>query len=143
MFCTDFSLIFTVRIRRMGEGNSFSLFTGGYLPWQGPDGEGVPQGTYPPGQVRMMGEGVPQGTYPPGQVRMMGGGGTPTYLPPGQVRMGQGGTQGTYPPPGQGLATRQVVCLLRSCRRTFLFTTFLYSNVNHTIIMKPVPCVVD
>ena len=75
-------------------------------------GEGVPQGTYPPGQgrypspdqiriggtprypppakvctpthqVRTGRKGVPQHTYPPSQVRT---GGTPRYLPPGQGR---------------------------------------------------------
>ena len=64
----------TDRIRRMGEGNVFSLSTGG-------------EATYPK---------VPS----PGQVRTRGGGGVgypkvPTHI---QVRMGEGVSQGTYPP---------------------------------------------
>ena len=90
--------LFTDRIRRMGEGNVFSLFTGGggggtypkvSTPCQGTSpiqvrtGEGVPQATYPLPRYlppwSMSGQGVPQGTCPPVQVRT-------------------GGTQGTYPP---------------------------------------------
>ena len=75
---------------------------------------GVPQGTYPP----------VQGRYPSSQVRM-GGKGTPRYLPPSQDR---------YPPPPRDrtaygvLDTLQSVCLLHSCRRTFLFSQSLEKN---------------
>ena len=134
------------RIRRMGEGNVFSLFTGGrgyskvptplprYLPpvqirtgWR----EGVPQGTYPrprhllstkvptpcPGQGG--GRGV-QGTYPPSSSGW--GRGYPKVPTPVQVKTGgEGVLQGTYPPPR--FLHPIPVCLLRSCRRTFLFIT--------------------
>ena len=100
----------TAHIRRMGEGNSFSLLVcpqggGGYLPWPGP--------RYLPPKARSgWGEGVPQGTFPPvGSGWGEGYSKVPTpqprYLPP--------------PPPHQGLAIRRAVCLLRSRRRTFLF----------------------
>ena len=73
----------------------------------------TPQPRYlPPGQVRM-GEGYPKVPTPTAKV--------PTPWP-GQDR-GEGVPQGTYlPTPSQGLATRRAVCLLRSRRRTFLFT---------------------
>ena len=58
--------------------------------------------------------GDPKTRYPPGQVRM-------EYPPPGHIRMG-------YPPPPnqdrtteRALATERAICLLRSCRRIFLF----------------------
>ena len=63
--------IFTARISRMGEGNSFSLLVcphpggRGYLPWPGPDRGRGDQCTYSP--------------PPPGQD---GWGSTPRYLPP-------------------------------------------------------------
>ena len=63
--------MFTVRIRRMGEGNSFSLFVcphrgvpqpgpdgGGGVPWPGPDGGGVP------GQVQTGGTLARNGEHP-------------------------------------------------------------------------------
>ena len=122
--------IFTARIRRMGEGNSFSLLVcphpgeGGTYPGQVQMGGG-PQGIYPPPKPGQDEEkGVPQGTYPTGQVRM--GRGTPRYLAPWP---GQDGGRGYpkvgTPPPSQGLATRRAVCLLRSCRRIFLFSVIL------------------
>ena len=54
------------------------------VPQPGPNGEEVPQGTYPPppDQVSMGGV-VPQGTYAP-QPGPNGGGGTQRYLPHGQ-----------------------------------------------------------
>ena len=72
---------FTDRIRRMGEGNVFSLFTGG----------GVPTPRYLPS--------LPANAPTPQQVRM-GGGVTPRYIPPcpGQDR-GQGGTPRYLNPP--------------------------------------------
>ena len=104
-------LLFTTRIRRMEEGNSFRVLV---CPQGGRGGTypGLVQGTYPlpPAKVPTppirsgWREGVPQGTYP---------------HPP--ARSGWGVPQGTYtPPPHQVLATRRVVCLLRSRRRTFL-----------------------
>ena len=75
------------------------------------------QGTYPPWSK------VPtpiQGTYPPSKVPTP----HPSYLSP---------VQSTYPPPDRTsyevLHTLQSVCLLRSCRRTFLFDkVFQYSR---------------
>ena len=50
-FVPEFFSIVTAYFRRMGEGNSFSLFVsphlGGGVPWPGPDGGGYP------GQVQM------------------------------------------------------------------------------------------
>ena len=73
------------------------------------------------------GEGVPQGTYPPGQVRT-GGGGTLRYLPPTKVPTPHPGQDGGYPkvptphqvPTPRDMDTLQSVYLLRSRRRTFL-----------------------
>ena len=111
-----FNFLITARIRRMGEGNVFSVFT---------PAEGVPhpdQGWYPPGQG-----GVPpdKGRYPPGQGRYtLAKVGTPSqgrYPQPNQVPPP---SQGRYTPAKvgtpQGVATWQAVCLLHS-RRTFLF----------------------
>ena len=89
--------IFTARIRRMGEGNSFSLL-------DCPQGEGVPtlarlgrrkrvsQGRYPlpPGQVRMGDGGVPQSRYDPLKVC--------TPPPPGQDGGRSTPKVGTPPP---------------------------------------------
>ena len=81
--------LITVRIRRIGEGNSFSYLVCPH-----------PGGTYP-GQVQM-GKGVPQGTYPPLPARSGQGRGTPRYLPPpGQEWEGEGVPQGTYSQSGQ------------------------------------------
>ena len=108
--------IFTARIRRMREGNIFSLFTlvGGGNPISGPDGGGgVPHpadgGTHP-----KSGRGYPillTGRLPPSKIRT---GGTPhprldgVPLPP-------------HPSSAKrACATRRAVCLLRSRRRTFL-----------------------
>ena len=87
------------------------------LPQPGLTGEGVPQGTYPPARSGR-GKGVPQGTYLPlSQVRIGGGGTLTRYLPP-------------PPPPPRDRTAYGVldiprsVCLLRSCRRTFLLILF-------------------
>ena len=93
------------------------------VPCQGVPCEGgtLPGGTllggtqigYPLCQVRM---GVPWRRLYPGRV------------PPGQVRMG-GTLPGGYPVrTTEGvLTTRRAVCLLHSCRRTFLLRVFLRS----------------
>ena len=88
-------VIFTDLIRRMGEGNVFSLST---------RGEGVP--TPPPPWPRYLpptsrsgwgGEGYPKVPTPhPGQD---GGRGTPRYLPPLSRSMGEGGGTPRYLPP--------------------------------------------
>ena len=100
-FTYSYDLI-TVRTRRMGERNSFSLLVC-------PRGEGVPilaRSKVPTPQPGQDGE-VPQSTYPPSQVST-GGGGTPRYLPPMSGQDGGGGiprylpTQPRYiylPPP--------------------------------------------
>ena len=116
----------THRIRRMGEGNVFSLFTpgggGGTLARSRREG-GVPTPRYlPPAKI-----GTPTpvkvGTPPPGQVGTGGGGGTLRYLPPSQSR---------YPSPPRTaygvLDMLRSVCLLRSRRRTFLL--FLYFKLS-------------
>ena len=97
----------------------------------GVPGSGTPRGGYP-AQVPPRGgtrlRYPPPGGYP-GQVPPPGGypGQVPTHPPPG----GGGGTQVRYPPGGGGypgrttegvLTTRRAVCLLRSRRRTFLFS---------------------
>ena len=110
--------IITDRIRRMGEGNVFSLLSGGTYPRYLPSAK-VPipspcQGTYPllcPGQDG--GRGTPRylpttkvPTPPPVQARAMTPQRTPAkvptplprYLPPIQARMGEGVSQGTYHP---------------------------------------------
>ena len=85
-------LTITDRIRRMGEGNVFSLFTPrGYLPWPSPDGGYLPwkggEGTYP-GQVQI------GGTFPGW------GGYLPWPGPDGGYLPWLGGTyQGTLPQP--------------------------------------------
>ena len=115
------SKIFTACIRRMGEGNSFSLLDcphpggylplpGGYIPWPGHD-----RGTYPGGEVPTLTRsrwgctypglgGVPQHKYCPGQVQMG------VYLPWLGVPQGRYpsvmvGTpgKGRYPPPAKDL----------------------------------------
>ena len=72
-----------------------------------PQGEGIPQGTYPPAKETnppsRPGRGaVPQGTYPPtphpGQDR---GRGTPRYLPPSRSGQGEGYPKVPTPCPGQ------------------------------------------
>ena len=102
---------------------------GGTLPGGYPAG-GYPAGGYPgmvpPSQVRM---GVPcGGTLPGGTLQ----GGTQVWYPPSQVR-----TQGGYPVrTTKGvLTTRQAVCLLHSCRRTFLFLQYftIFHNSRQTI----------
>ena len=120
----------------MREGNSFSLFVcphPGSTPSSSHNTSTGPMsfaGGYP-SQVQM------GGAYP-GQLQI---GGTPTRdaVPPHQVRMGGTPVSNGVPPPGhdggypsQGWGTwigqhieyltRRVVCLLRSRRRTFLFT---------------------
>ena len=105
--------IFTTRIRRMREGNSFSLFVSPH------PGGGTPSPSHSTSIVPMSFLGVP-----PSQVRTVGGGG----FTPGQV---------THPhlgciPPKMGsplvrttqgvLAARWAVCLLCSRVRIFLFT---------------------
>ena len=136
----------TDRIRRMGEGNVFSLSTEGgrgYLPpIQVRTGGGVPQGTYPPGIGQSMEYLILQSVcllhshrrYPakvptPIQVRMRGRGYPKVPIP----------SQGTYPPSRSGWGAEGTprylppwhrtaygvldmlwsVCLLRSRRRTF------------------------
>ena len=101
----------TDRVRSTRGGNSFTLYVCSHLRGGG--------GTRPGPARSRWGEGVPcQGgtQVPPGQVQMG------EYLsrvpPPGQVQMGG------YPgKTTEGvLATRRSVCLLRSRRRTFLFS---------------------
>ena len=113
----DYSRFFTVPIRRMAKGNSFSLLVcprGGrvYIPWPGPDGGGYPKVPTPPGQTRL--GGTPRYLFPPSRSGL--GEGTPRYLSlhPGQgggypkvptPHPGQGGggvAQGTYSPPKSG-----------------------------------------
>ena len=92
--CT-INILITARIRRLGKGNIFSLCVSSHLDLGGGTYLGWGRGTYlgwERGYLPWMGEGVPT---------LDGGGGT--YL-------GRGGE----------LATWQVVCLLHSCRRTFL-----------------------
>ena len=103
-------MIITIRIRRMGEGNTFSLLvcphrgvptlTGGYLPWPGPDGGYLPWWVPTPARSRW-------GTYP-GQVQTGGtypGWGIPTLV--GTTPLARVGTpmarvgtpnQSRYPP---------------------------------------------
>ena len=168
---TVFRLIFTYRVRSTTEGYVFTgvcLLRGGGggespgqvpmggggtpryplakvptpLPTRSWQGEGVPQGTYPPGQ----------GTYPP-QPGPDGGRGYPRYLPlarsrwggypkvptPSQAQTGEGVPQGTYPrakvptplpdrTPYGVLDSPRSVCLLRSRRTTFLLFKRFVSN---------------
>ena len=93
------SYVFTARMRRMGEGSSFSLLVcpreegRGYLPWPGPRYQ-------PPTQIRMWGGDTPR--YLPHQ-----SGGTPRYLTPlakvptpsPRSGWGEGVSQGAYPWP--------------------------------------------
>ena len=126
------SWIFTDRVRSTREGNVFSLFT----PREpGPAGGGVPE----PGPARGVPEPGPARGYPDGGTQwgvphlrypiIPGWGGTPAGRYP------DGGTpmfnpSQTWPGgyPGRGgvphwvvLDKPRSVCLLRSCRRTFLF----------------------
>ena len=142
---SQWTMIFTARIRRMREGNIFSLITlagrGGGVPyprsrWEVPHPRSGRGGGYP----ILLTRGVShlrsgQGGYPiPG----LDGGGIPFCWQGGttsKIRMGvpwvpPSAEWGTpiqdwmgYPPPPQSakraLATRRAVCLLRSRRRTF------------------------
>ena len=112
------------------------------------DRQGATPRYLPPPRVEIRtGEGLPQGTYPPRRDQDRRGA-TPRYLPPVQDRMGEGVPQGTYslsrseqgggipqgtyplvkvPTPGCRTAyvvldTLRLVCLLGSCRRTFMLT---------------------
>ena len=99
------------------EGNSLSLLVC-------PQGMGVP--ILDRSKVPIPLDKIPN--PPPPQPGQDGGGGTPRYLPPSQVRTGELSTQGTYPPakvptpPCQELATQRAVRLLRSRRRSFLYS---------------------
>ena len=94
--------------------------TGGVPDWVPP--RGVPGRVLPP---RGVPDWVPPGGYltgyPPGGVPDWG---DPGQVPPGQVRMGGVPCWGWGGYPGRTtegvLTTRRAVCLLRSCRRTFL-----------------------
>ena len=96
------------------------LIQGTYPLSMSGQGEGVPQGTYP----------SVQGTYPPS--RSGWGRGYPKVSTPlSKVPT----PQGTYPPPTwdgtayRVLDTLQSVCLLRSCRRTFLFFKYMMETL--------------
>ena len=134
-----------------GEGNSFTLFVsshhGGHLPWPGPDGGGYlpwpgPDGGTYLGQVQM--GGVPTLTGGGGLstlARSRWGvptlaGGVPTLVGgypnvgtpwPGQD---EGYPKVGTPPPIKGLATQRAVCLLRSRRMTFLFSTMIWLTLH-------------
>ena len=126
--------IFTACIRRMGKVMFLRLFTPGWVPRPGEDGRGYPSQIRMgyPGQVRTGGMQPGQDEGYPGQVRT---GGTPARS--GWVYPGQG--WGT-PHPGMGYPPLQdrtadgvldawrAVCLLRSCKRTFLFTIIFLHN---------------
>ena len=104
--------IFTVRIRRMGEGNVFSLST---------SGGGVTQLTQLGGgqSAYSAGGGQPArgwGGQAVGGVSQPGGGSASR----GVSRRGGSASRGGQSA-GGGVTTRRTVCLLRSCRRTFLF----------------------
>ena len=139
-----------------GEGNVFSLFTGGGRVGTYPPGQGI----YPPLQVRMGGGGgqgypkVPNPPSPqPGQDREVPQ--VPTPPPPSRWGWGRGewgGGNPRYPTPlsrlgwvGRGypkvptpsprdrtaygaLDTLRSVCLLRSRRRTFLYKSIFNHN---------------
>ena len=107
-----FFFFFTARIRRMGGGNIFSLFTsgGGGVPVSHnalqhfPECHGAAGGGYPARSSW-------RGGYPGRGGTLAGGGGYPIRT-----------TQGV-------LATLRAVCLLRSRRRTFLFFLQMVYNL--------------
>ena len=117
----DFSgtAIFTVRIRRMGEGNVFSLFTSG-----GGSGQSSWRGG---GQVSPASKG---GGF--GQVSPAGGGGQ--VSPAGRGGSGQVSWGGSVQPGGGSVRLGGgAVCLLRSRRRTFLFTVHSRNYQRHIL----------
>ena len=96
--------VITTRIRRMGEGNSFSLLVcpQGGVPTLAKSKVRTPphgQGTYP---LARSGWGVPQGIYPPARSGQVGQG-TPRYLPPPRPRY--------LPPPAKLHGGRYASCV--------------------------------
>ena len=108
----DIFFIITDRIRRIGEGNVFSLSTpgGGRVTRPGPDGGGVPQPGLTPGTPWPGQDGGYEGDPLPSM-------GSPTH-PRDRTAHGV-------------LDTPRSVCLLRSRRRSFLFCLQVRFPRNH------------
>ena len=116
-------IFITARIRRMGEGNVFSLFTLGGVSPAGVGGSVQPGG----GSVQLAGGVSPARGV---SVQLAGGVNPAGGVSPASRGEGQSSWRGESAK--IGLTTRQAVCLLCSCRRTFLFELSVFWDTANT-----------